>query len=145
KITALTMLVGVLAIAGAPLFSGFYSKDAILAQSIGFVSVHPEHALLFILPLLTAGMTAFYMFRMWFLTFTGRPPDHHVHEHAQESPWLMTVPLVVLAFFSVTVAWGLPFINPELHGHGEPESQAVSSEEHKEEKSLVQHAMDGFE
>ena len=55
KITALTMLVGVLAIAGVPLFSGWYSKDAILAQAFGFVYVHPEHVLLFLLPLVTAG------------------------------------------------------------------------------------------
>ena len=56
----------------------------------------------------TAGMTAFYMFRMWFLTFTGKPRDHHVHEHAHESPWVMTVPLIILAVFSVGVAWGWP-------------------------------------
>ena len=97
KITALTMLVGVLAIAGMPLFSGWYSKDAILAQALGFINVHPQHLLLFLLPLVTAGITAFYMFRMWFMTFTGKPRDHHVYEHAHESPWLMTVPLIVLA------------------------------------------------
>ena len=97
KITALTMLVGVLAIAGIPLFSGWYSKDAILAQALGFVMVHHEHILLFLLPLVTAGITTFYMFRMWFMTFTGKPRDEHVYEHAHESPWLMTVPLIVLA------------------------------------------------
>ena len=113
RITALTMLVGVLAIAGIPLFSGWYSKDAILAQALGFVLVHPQHGLLFLLPLLTAALTTFYMFRMWFLTFTGEPRDHHVHEHARESPWLMTVPLVVLAFFSIVVAWGWPIWDAE--------------------------------
>ena len=113
KITALTMLVGVLAIAGIPLFSGWYSKDAILAQALGFVDVHPQHFLLFLLPLVTAGITTFYMFRMWFMTFTGEPRDHHVHEHAHESPWLMTVPLIVLAFFSVVVAWGWPIWDAE--------------------------------
>ena len=70
--------------------------------------VYNEHLLLFLLPLLTAGLTTFYMFRMWFLTFTGKPRDEHVYEHAHESPWTMTVPLVLLAFFSVTVAWGWP-------------------------------------
>jgi NADH-quinone oxidoreductase subunit L len=113
KITALTMLVGVLAISGIPLFSGWYSKDAILAQAYGFGMVHGEHFLLFLLPLLTAGVTAFYMFRMWFLTFTGKPRDEHVHEHAHESPRVMTVPLIVLAFFSVVVAWGWPVWDPE--------------------------------
>src|SRR5947207_2435290 len=62
RITALTMLVGVLAIAGTPLFSGWYSKDAIVAQALGFASVHREHALLFVLPLATAGLTTFYVF-----------------------------------------------------------------------------------
>jgi NADH-quinone oxidoreductase subunit L len=113
KVTALTMLVGVLTIAGLPFFSGWYSKDAILAQAIGFVRIHPEHFLLFVLPLLTAGITTFYMFRMWFLTFAGKPRDQHVHEHAHESPWVMTMPLVVLAFFSVVVGWGIPLHDAE--------------------------------
>jgi NADH-quinone oxidoreductase subunit L len=60
------------------------------------------------LPLVTAGITAFYMARMWFMTFAGKPRDEHVYEHAHESPWLMTVPLIVLAAFSIVVAWGLP-------------------------------------
>jgi proton-translocating NADH-quinone oxidoreductase chain L len=106
RITAVTMLIGVLAIAGMPLFSGWYSKDAILAHSLSFVTLRPQHLLLFLLPLVTAALTAFYMFRLWFLTFTGRPRDEEVHAHAHESPWVMTVPLIVLAFFSITVAWG---------------------------------------
>src|SRR5216683_247836 len=65
KITAWTMLIGVLTIAGLPLFSGWYSKDAIMAQTLGFFMVHKEHFLLFFLPLVTAGITVFYMFRMW--------------------------------------------------------------------------------
>jgi NADH-quinone oxidoreductase subunit L len=113
KITALTMLMGVLAIAGIPMFSGWYSKDAILAQALGFALVHRQHGLLFLLPLATAGITTFYMFRMWFMTFTGEPRDHHVHEHAHESPWLMTAPLVILAFFSIVVAWGWPVWDAE--------------------------------
>jgi NADH-quinone oxidoreductase subunit L len=113
KITALTMLVGVLTIAGIPFFSGWYSKDAVLAHALGFVIANPHHLLLFLLPLLTAGITTFYMFRMWFLTFTGKPRDHHVHEHAHESPPVMTIPLVILAFFSVVVAWGWPLWDAE--------------------------------
>src|SRR5262249_18723034 len=113
KITALTMLMGVLAISGALFFSGWYSKDAILAQAIGFVMVHKHHTLLFALPLLTAGITTFYMFRIWFMTFTGEPRDHHGPQHPKESPWPMTVPLLVLAFFSVVVAWGWPPWDPE--------------------------------
>jgi NADH-quinone oxidoreductase subunit L len=113
KVTALTMLVGVLTIAGTPLFSGWYSKDAILAQALGFSIVHGQHFLLFLLPLVTAGITTFYMFRMWYLTFTGEPRDHHVHEHAHESPRVMTVPLVLLAVCSVAVAWGWPVWDAE--------------------------------
>jgi NADH-quinone oxidoreductase subunit L len=106
KITALTMFVGVLAIAGTPTFSGWYSKDAILVSALSFVSLNPGHLLLFLLPLLTAGITAFYMFRLWFMTFAGKPRDEHVHEHAHESPWVMTVPLILLAILSWCVAWG---------------------------------------
>jgi NADH-quinone oxidoreductase subunit L len=113
KITAITMLMGVLAIAGTPLFTGWYSKDAILADAFGFIHENPQHVLLFLLPLATAGVTAFYMFRMWFLTFAGKPRDHHVHEHAHESPWTMTVPLIVLAVLSVCVAWGWPIHDAE--------------------------------
>src|ERR1700745_1577678 len=57
KITALTMMAGVLSIAGIPLFTGWYSKDLILAQALGYFLVHREHFLLFLLPLVTAGMT----------------------------------------------------------------------------------------
>jgi NADH-quinone oxidoreductase subunit L len=118
KITAVTMLIGVLAICGAPLFSGWYSKDAIIAQTLGFGLFqkdfgHPEHVVLFLLPLITAGMTGFYMFRLWFMAFTGKSRDEHVAEHAHESPWLMTLPLVVLAVFSIGVAWGQPVWNAE--------------------------------
>jgi NADH-quinone oxidoreductase subunit L len=108
RITAQTMLIGVLTIGGLPLFSGWYSKDAILAHALGFWRIHPEHGLLFLLPLVTAGITMFYMFRMWFLTFAGTPRDEHVYEQAHESPRVMTVPLVVLAVCSIVIAWGLP-------------------------------------
>jgi NADH-quinone oxidoreductase subunit L len=110
-ITALTMLVGVLAISGTPFFSGWYSKDLILSNAMGFGLAHKEHIALFILPLVTAGMTAFYMFRLWFLAFAGSPRDH-ASEHAHESPWVMTLPLVVLAIFSICVAWGWPAWEP---------------------------------
>src|SRR5207244_6475984 len=82
KITAITMLMGVLAICGIPLFSGWYSKDAILVAALRFGIAHNSHLLLFALPLVTAGITTFYMFRMWFMTFAGRPRDEHVFEHA---------------------------------------------------------------
>jgi NADH-quinone oxidoreductase subunit L len=138
KITAITMLIGVLAIAGIPLFSGWYSKDEILAGAFGFAMKNQQHFLLFLLPLVTAGITTFYMFRMWFMTFTGKPRDHHVYEHAQESPWTMTMPLIVLAVFSVCVAWPMPdstgwplldadksWLGHELHHYNQPEAVNV--------------------
>jgi NADH-quinone oxidoreductase subunit L len=106
-VTAYTMLVGVLAIAGTPFFSGWYSKDLILSNAMGFGLHETKHIALFIVPLLTAGLTAFYMFRLWFLAFGGTPRDH-ASEHAHESPKVMTLPLVVLAIFSFCVAWGWP-------------------------------------
>jgi NADH-quinone oxidoreductase subunit L len=111
-ITAYTMLVGVIAIAGLAIpgtpiaFSGFYSKDAIVATAMTFAELNRTHYLLFYIPLIGAGITAFYMFRLWFYTFAGEPRDHHVYEHAHESPWVMTVPLLVLAFFAAFCAWG---------------------------------------
>lgn len=128
-VTALTMLVGVLAISGAPLFSGWYSKDQILSGSLAFASVNPQHALLFVLPLVTAGMTAYYMFRLWFLAFTGTPRDAKLHAHAHESPRVMTLPLVVLAAFSVCVAWGWPLWNAEASalGHVLEKAQPASA------------------
>lgn len=110
-ITSMVMLVGVLAIAGTPFFSGWYSKDLILSNAMGFALHDSKHMALFIVPLVTAGMTAFYMFRLWFLAFAGQPRNH-ASEHAHESPWVMTLPLIVLAIFSICVAWGWPLWDP---------------------------------
>jgi NADH-quinone oxidoreductase subunit L len=110
-VTAYTMLVGVLAIAGTPFLSGWYSKDAILADALGFSLANPSHFVLFLGPLLTAGLTAFYMFRLWFLAFAGTTRDPHSHPH--ESPLVMTLPLLVLAVCSVGVAWGWPVWDAE--------------------------------
>ena len=105
-ITAYTMLIGVLAIAGTPFFSGWYSKDQIIGQAIGYGMTHKWHMLLAVLPVLTAALTAFYMFRLWLLAFAGTPRDARTYEHAHESPWIMTIPLIVLALFSLGVGWG---------------------------------------
>jgi NADH-quinone oxidoreductase subunit L len=109
--TAWTMLVGCLAIIGAgiPLtpigLSGYFSKDAIIAQALLFKENNPQHAILFWAAAGGAALTAFYMFRLWFMTFVGPPRDHHIYDHAHESPPVMYVPLVVLAVFAVVVAW----------------------------------------
>jgi NADH-quinone oxidoreductase subunit L len=148
KITAITMLIGVLAICGAPLFSGWYSKDAIIGQALGFGLFqkdfgHPEHVILFLLPLITAGMTGFYMFRLWFLAFAGKPRDEHVNEHAHESPWLMTLPLIVLAVFSIGVAWGSPIWDAEKSYLGDAlfmaEPHSVEVEFHGETHEAHEH------
>jgi NADH:ubiquinone oxidoreductase subunit 5 (subunit L)/multisubunit Na+/H+ antiporter MnhA subunit len=113
--TAYTMLVGCLAIAGAGLpftifgvsigLSGYYSKDAIIAQAMSFKSVSPIYGWLLFIATAGAAMTAFYMFRLWYLTFAGKPRDHHIYDHAHESPPVMTYPLVVLAVMAVVVGW----------------------------------------
>jgi NADH-quinone oxidoreductase subunit L len=98
-VTFWTMFMATLAIAGAPGFSGFFSKDEILSEA---QRVSP---VLWGLGVLTAGLTSFYMFRLLFLTFFGteRYDEHHVHVH--ESPKSMTIPLIVLAILSVCGGW----------------------------------------
>jgi len=111
-ITAFTMLVGVIAICGLAIpgtpiaFSGFHSKDAIVATALAYTGKNGVHFLLFWVPLVTAGITAFYMFRLWFLTFAGEPRDDELHNHVHESPWVMTGPLIVLAVFAAICAVG---------------------------------------
>ena len=115
-VTAFTMLVGVIAICGLAIpfsifglkiaFSGYHSKDAIVASALAFMNANQIHFLLFFVPLLTAGLTAFYMFRLWFYTFAGTPRDQELHDHARESPMVMTIPLIVLALFAIFVAAG---------------------------------------
>jgi proton-translocating NADH-quinone oxidoreductase chain L len=99
-VTSWTMLIGSLAIAGIPPLSGFWSKDEILAtvQHAGQEG-QVMFTLLWLLALATAFLTGFYMFRMWFLTFGGKPKSEHA-EHAHESPRVMTMPLVILAVFA---------------------------------------------
>ena len=112
--TGWTMLVGCLAIIGAGVpfldvgLSGYYSKDSILAQALLFARENPRHAILFQAVAGGAALTAFYMFRLWFMTFLGEPRDHHVHEHAHESPPVMVWPLAALAVLAVVAGWSLP-------------------------------------
>ncbi|MBZ5527879.1 MAG: NADH-quinone oxidoreductase subunit L [Acidobacteriia bacterium] len=100
--TYFTMLMGTLAIAGAPGFAGFFSKDAILFSAFQHA---PGGRILYAVGLASALMTAFYMFRLIFLTFHGKPrfDEHHVHVH--ESPKSMLGPLVVLALLSIIGGW----------------------------------------
>ncbi|SMB93917.1 NADH dehydrogenase subunit L [Desulfonispora thiosulfatigenes DSM 11270] len=103
KITTITMVIGGLAIAGIPPFAGFWSKDEILlaCQINGF-------PVLYVVASFTAFLTAFYMFRMIFLAFFGEKRSEFT---AHESPLSMTVPLMILAFFSIVGGFiGAPFI-----------------------------------
>jgi len=121
KTTAATMFIASFSIAGIFPLSGFWSKDEIIATAA-------QHPVFFVLALMVAFMTAFYMFRLCFLTFTGEPRDHHKYDHAHESPRSMTGPLVFLAVLSVCAGWvGIPWLE---HGfssfvyHGEPHHAA---------------------
>jgi NADH-quinone oxidoreductase subunit L len=99
-VTFWTMTVAVFTIAGFPFLAAFYSKDAILAAAF-------EHGtsgkVFWAIGLLTALLTSFYMFRLWYLTFLGKPRNPHVHAH--ESPWSMLGPLVLLAVLSIGGGW----------------------------------------
>ena len=126
-----TMLIATFAIAGIPFFAGFFSKDAIL-----FAAFHSQTGgtILYAFGLLTALLTAFYMFRLIFLTFGGKPrfDEHKVHVH--ESPWSMLGPLVILAVLSTIGGWfALPalfqgpdyfanFLGPVFGGHESAEA-----------------------
>ncbi|MDQ1257311.1 MAG: NADH-quinone oxidoreductase subunit [Candidatus Hydrogenedentes bacterium] len=99
-ITASFYLLATLALTGFPGFSGFWSKDQILADALAF-SMLNGHWFLPIAGFTTVFLTAFYMFRQFFLTFTGAPRDHHAYEHAHEVPWPMLAPLVVLGSLAV--------------------------------------------
>src|ERR1700676_2994714 len=143
KYTYYTMLIATLAIAGIFPFAGFFSKDEILGRAFD------RFFLLWIVGFITAGLTAFYMFRMLFLTFFGYcRADEHVEKHIHESPWPMTVPLMILAGFSVIGGWiGWPeailgenrfekFLDPILKGVL-PETGEVNIVHHAVLKELL--------
>lgn len=110
KITSITFFIGCLAIAGIPGFSGFFSKDEILASAFS------HSVILYSIALFTALLTAFYMFRLYVITFTGtfrgtNDQKHHLHE----SPKAMTIPLLILALLSIIGGYiGVP---EALGGH----------------------------
>jgi len=121
-----TFLAATLAITGIPLFSGFFSKDEILWRSYSSEYGSPW---LWVIGVLAAGLTAFYMFRLVVLTFYGEERmDNHTKEHLHESPKVMTVPLIVLGVLSIIGGYiGIPavlgggnhfehFLEPVMHG-----------------------------
>ncbi len=134
-VTARTFFVATLAIAGIPPLAGFFSKDEILGGAF------ERHPALWIVGFVTAGMTAFYMFRLVFLTFFGYSrAEDHAQKHVHESPQSMTIPLMILAVLSIVGGWiGWPaalggsnqfekFLEPVLStaGAGTESAKAVS-------------------
>lgn len=108
-----TMLLGSLALIGFPGFSGFFSKDAII-ESVKMSDVAGAN-FAYICVLLGVFVTALYSFRMFFLVFHGKERmDHHTKDHLHESPWVVTVPLVLLAIPSVVI--GFVSVGPMLFG-----------------------------
>lgn len=97
-ITSWTMLFGSLALAGIIPFSGFFSKGEILSVTFEAGAEDPVYLVLWGLGVATSFLTAFYAFRMWFMTFRG---EYRGHGHLHESPWVMTVPLLVLGAFTL--------------------------------------------
>lgn len=105
KITYWTFLIAALSISGIPPFSGFFSKDEILLSCY-----HSKNNFIFVGSLFCAFLTSFYMFRMFFIVFSGeiRQRNHHPHE----SPPVMTIPLIILAIFSaISGVFGSPFMH----------------------------------
>ena len=99
-VTFWTMTAGVFAIAGFPPLAGFFSKDAILYAAF----LHGTNGKIFwAVGLFTALLTSFYMFRLWYLAFFGKPRSPELHPH--ESPWSMLGPLVILALLSIGGGW----------------------------------------
>ena len=115
RVTGITSLIATLAIAGVPFLSGYFSKDAILGALLTSGPLgNYGGQILFVLLMLTAGLTAFYMFRWYYLVFAGEPRSSAEYERAHESPAVMTVPLGILAVGSVLIGYvGLPaFLAP---------------------------------
>ena len=141
-ITFVTMLIATLSISGVPfVFSGFWSKDAILGgvleRAMEWNSVH--HYLLFGIALLAAGITAFYMFRLIFMTFFGEPRNQGMHNMAHESPLTMTVPLLILAVLSFPVVnklwFNKDYVKPPEQPHLHAPQHAYVSPDSKTDKA----------
>jgi NADH-quinone oxidoreductase subunit L len=112
-ITYWTCLVGSLALIGFPGTAGFFSKDALIDAV--HLATRPGHTYAYYCVLSGVFITALYTFRMFFMTFHGEPRmDHHTREHLHESPWVVTLPLVLLAIPSALIGWFT--IEPVLFG-----------------------------
>ena len=103
-VTFITMWIGTLALTGMPGFSGFFSKDIIIEAT--HASQRWGSSVAYIAVLLGVFITALYSFRLLYLTFHGKPKmDNHTKDHLKESPWVVTLPLILLAIPSVIIGW----------------------------------------
>jgi NADH-quinone oxidoreductase subunit L len=131
-VTYVTMLIAGGALAALPPLAGFWSKDEILAAA--FLN---GHLVLWLVGLLTAVLTAFYVTRALWMTFYGEPRDHHLYDHAHESPSVMTVPLIALAVGSVALGavLGIPpedglihrFLGPVVEHNGAEHAPEITT------------------
>jgi NADH-quinone oxidoreductase subunit L len=140
-ITRTTFVIGSLALAGVPIFAGFFSKDEILYNTFSAASLGGLGKALWVVGAAAALLTAFYITRLVTLTFFGTPRDKHIHDGAKESPSVMTVPLVILAILSTLGGFlGIPLL-PKMNamhnwlspvvgnrGHGESAHGAAGHE-----------------
>jgi NADH-quinone oxidoreductase subunit L len=143
-----TFLIGSLALIGTPLFSGFYSKDTIIE------AVHHSHTpgagIAYWAVLLGVFITALYSFRLYFLVFHGTPRmDAHTREHLHESPWVVTVPLILLAIPSVVAGYWIDpvvfgdYFNGVIHVAASHDVLAEIGEHYHGPFSFVLHAFGG--
>jgi NADH-quinone oxidoreductase subunit L len=101
RLTAAAFAIGGLALAGIPPFAGFWSKDDILSSVYSQLGSHPLYWPFFALAFAAVFLTAYYIFRAWFLAFSGDAPRDPTLPAAHEGPWVMQVPLVILSAFAV--------------------------------------------
>jgi len=111
RLTAVAFAIGGLSLAGIPPFAGFWSKDDILASVYSTLGAHPDYWPFFLLAFAGVFLTGYYIFRAWFLTFSGERSRDPTLPHAHDPPWVMQVPLVVLSAFAVVAGLFVYFPN----------------------------------
>ncbi|MGA8664361.1 MAG: NADH-quinone oxidoreductase subunit L [Thermoplasmata archaeon] len=114
RVTSLAFAIGALALAGIPPFAGFWSKDDVLGSVYSQLGSHPLYWPFFLLAFAAVFLTAYYIFRAWFLAFSGDHPRDPTLPHAHEGPWVMQVPLVVLSGLALVA--GLFVFLPNFQG-----------------------------
>jgi NADH-quinone oxidoreductase subunit L len=147
-ITWITMLIGSLALIGTPFFSGFFSKDTII-EAVHHATI-PGAGIAYWAVLLSVFVTALYSFRLYFLVFHGTPRmDDHTREHLHETPWVVTVPLILLAIPSVIAGFWIDpivfgdFFNGVIYVSPEHTGLAQVAEHFHGSLSFVMHAFGG--